>query len=558
MDPDSDFSAQDEVSDQHDQESEAALDSVIDKPSSPAADSDEYRDSGSDESSVHLSQGSIAEDGIEKPSRRRKRSSQQDPTARPFKRQKGTLNQDYLELLNREIDDAAQGVCLDVDLNLPHTQFGLTSWSPWEKHLSLEALSRLGRYDLPSIASRVGSKGVIEIKHYIGLLQDAHDLRRRLSRRPCLTLAEFPAAVEISPQCCHAQEEAADAIALRQEQREMQREEAKWGCHWDITPEMAAKLDQAQSDDSHESLLFAQIFHLGRWLKLSKRVFMNSSVPSDNWKFVDDVPPSMWATAFQDFHSLAVSFTRRLVQTTLFISMSRIRAKKELVPNTRDIVRKKDVEAAIASLGVAPNPQNFWLGSARRLRLNVYREQSDQTEESADELLSYDEVEHSLGQELSGDEDPQSEAIQIKQEETSDKESNDEDSLSGSDAQDMTPEDREQHEIRLEANELLWHSAVDLQDVRDTRRRLEQSIAMERWQERQAERRDEYDSYKATNDMWDVLQRKPPVDIPKKQEPGPIEGSNLDVESSQPARGDWAGQLKYRSEWESWTRSNLR
>lgn len=467
---------------------------------------------------------------------------------RPFKRQKGAFNADYLELLNRDIDDAAHGVCLDDDFDLPRTQIGLTVWSPLEKRQFFEALARLGRRDLPGIASRVNSKSTVEIKHYIDFLQDAYDLRRHLHRRTLLETAEYPAAVELSQPCCHAQEEAADAVALRQEHRETQREEKKWGCRWNVSPAVAQSLDQAHDADVHPPLPFAQLFHLGRWLRLSERFFMNSSIPGGNWTFVDHAPPSVWATAFDDFYSLVVSITRRLVQTTLFISMSRIRAKKELFPAMRDIVRKGDAEAAVVSLGMPLNAQQFWLKSARRLRLNVYRGLSDQGEESDEEPMTYDQVESCLSE---GDEDKLAEASTPEQEALPDRDHGG-DSSDDSREDHVSPEDQERRDISREANELLWYSAADLQDFRGARRALERSIAVERGQEEQAERRDEYASYQAEVGMWDVLQRKPPMEIPRKQEPGPLKRASVDVESIYPRKRDWTSQLKYRSEWETW------
>ena len=481
----------------------------------------------------------------------RKRPAENAATYRPFKRHKGTLNTEYLELLNRDIDDAAHRVCLDDSNNLEHSQIGLTTWSPSEKRQFFEALARLGRHNLPGIASRVNSKSLVEIQHYIDFLQDAHGRRRQFDRRSILETAEYPAAVELSQQCCHAQEEASDAVSLRQEQKETQREEKKWGLNWDITPSIAAKLDRGQDADVNQPLLFASLFHLSRWLKLSDRFFMNSSIPGSNWNYVDDVPPSMWATTFEDFHSLAVSVTRRLVQATLFISMSRIRAKRELVPNTRDIVRRKDVEAAIASLGMPPNAQDQWLKSARRLRLEVYEELPDGDEEADGEPMSYDEVEAALSDEQDGNGPRQTKANIFTQNATSDVDDvEDEDSASDVDEEKISPNDEEEHEINREANEILWYSVAGIRDVQSARQALKQRIAAERRQEKQADCADEYASYQAETEMWSVLHEKPPMDIPKKQDPGRLQRSNLDVESMYPVRSDWASHLQYRGEWE--------
>lgn len=472
----------------------------------------------------------IADEGVTPPQHSHKRLSQDSTSQRPFKRQKGSFNADYLELLNRDIDDAVHRVCLDDKFDLPPTEVGLTTWSALEKRLFFEAIARLGCLDLSGIASRITSKSIVEVRQYIDFLDEARDLRRR-DRGSFLEVAEYPAAVELSEPCCHAQEQAADAISLLQEHRETQREEKKWGCNWNITPKVASKLERG-GDDTDQSPPFTQLFHLRRWLKLSGRIFMNSSVPDGNWTFIDDVPPSVWATTFNDFHSLVVSLTKRLVQTTLIISTSRIRDKKELVPKTSGVVRKRDVEAAVASLGMSPNTQQFWNKSARRLRLNVV-----QDEDSDEEPLTYNQIESLLVDE--GDEDIPIEVDTITPKVVSD---HDQDG----DLSDDSLGDLSDDSLSDPSNDC---SEGEKSDSSSARRALKPSIAIERRQEEQAQRYDEHASYKAEVDMWDVLQTKPPMEIPKRQEPGPLERSNVDVES--PVKRDWKSQLKYHSEWET-------
>lgn len=559
MDPGNDHSVDEaeSVNHVHDPDALVKAERQIYSPGWTSAEdnSDNSDESRSEDGGVSANDDPSLGDGLGERSHR-KRPAEDAATDRPFKRHKGVLNTEYIELLNRDIDDAAHRVCLDDDINLEHSQIGLTTWSPLEKRQFFEALARLGRHNLPGIAARVSSKSLVEIQHYINFLQDAQGRRRQFDRRSILETAEYPAAVELSQQCCHAQEEASDAVSLRQEQKEAQREEKKWGVYWDVTPNMAAKLDRGQDAVVNQPLPFAQLFHLSRWLKLSDRFFMNSSIPGSNWNYIDDVPPSMWATTFEDFYSLAVSVTRRLVQATLFISMSRIRAKRDLVPNTRDIVRRKDAEAAIASLGMPPNAQGHWLKSARRLRLDVYEEPADRDEEADEEPMTYDEVEGALGDEPDGDGPRRTEPNIIPQDSASDDDDDDEDTTNDSDEEKTSPEDEAEYEINREANEILWYSAADLRDVQSTRQALKQRIAMERRQEAQADRFDEYASYQAETEMWTVLQKKPPMDIPKKQDPGRPERSNLDVESIYPVRRDWASQLQYCGEWETLDESN--
>ncbi|EHK43060.1 hypothetical protein TRIATDRAFT_247209, partial [Trichoderma atroviride IMI 206040] len=128
-------------------------------------------------------------------------------------------------------------------------------------------------------------------------------------------------------------------------------------------------------------------------------MFMNSSIPGNNWNSIGGEPPSMWATTFEDFHSLAVSLTRRLVQTSLFIAMSRIRSKNASTKKVRDMVQQQDVEAAISSLNMTSKSNESWVGSARRLRLDVYENPPEGDEDFDEERMAYEEVERALSDE---------------------------------------------------------------------------------------------------------------------------------------------------------------
>ncbi|KAG6035589.1 hypothetical protein E4U40_002145 [Claviceps sp. LM458 group G5] len=511
---------------------------------------------------------------------RRKRPAQRASAVRPFKRQKGVFNAEYLDLLNQDIDDAAQRECWQEEVQLLKSQIGLTHWSAIEKRRFFEAMSRLGKYDLPGIAARIGTKSEVEVQQYITLLQDSIKQRKSKNSRSYLEIAEYPAAVELSPQCCHAQEEAADAISVRQERREEQREQLKWGPNWDITPSLAQTLSRHVENGEtlpDEALKFAQLFHLPTWLNLSERVFMNSSIPGNNWSNVDDKQPSIWATTFDDFHSLAVSITRRLVQSTLFISTSRIRAKMEFRPSTRRVVRKRDVEAAVASLSMPHNSFERWRTSARRLRLDVFNEQPDGDDEDDDdnddddddaaaaaaateteeEPMTYDEVEEELSfHPETADEEQSSDQrvwkLAVLSDDASDIPDHDARAISGDDnprQQHTELDDRD--EVDRELGEILCYAAADIRHVRSTKEALLVGIKAERRQEAQAERHDQYASYQAETHMWSILQRRPPLELPRVQEPGPVQKSNQGLDRILPWGRNWASRLEYYEKWET-------
>jgi hypothetical protein len=274
---------------------------------------------------------------------------------------------------------------------------------------------------------------------------------------------------------------------------------------------------------------------------------MNSSIPSENWNFIDDSPPSIWATTFEDFHSLTVSITRRIVQATIFLSMSRIRAKREVMPSTRDIIRVEDVETAVASLGLKRNSLRFWNKCARRLRLEVYNEPPDRDEEADQEALSYDQIES----DLPGREEKAKRALEPSMvEDLSDL--SDEEVIDDSDFETAMIASREEEAaINREAMEILQFSAADFPETYRKKESLKNRIATERRQEQYAEERDQHVSRQAEAEMWDLLQKKPPIEMPKMYQPGSTQRTTLDVESIFPIGRDWRTQTRYRSEWES-------
>ena len=98
----------------------------------------------------------------------------------------------------------------------------------------------------------------------------------------------------------------------------------------------------------------------------------------------------------QDFHELCLSLLRRLVQTVLFVAESRIKARKVQRPKTKLVVWRRDVEAAVASLALTGNSNEFWAKCPRRLRLNVFAEEHGTVPEDETDFMDYDDVESEL------------------------------------------------------------------------------------------------------------------------------------------------------------------
>jgi len=301
------------------------------------------------------------------------------------KRLKGLYNDSYRQLLNEEIRDALLPTA-EPHNRLPQSQIGVTRWTSIEKESFFTALSRLGKDNVCGIASRIGSKSELEVQEYIHLLHQGM-LEKTLNepRRQLLGFTDMPAAIQLSQECCYELEKAAEALASRQNRYEEQKEQQKWGESWLLNSDTNFWVeehltDEGGSHDLREVLPAAELLNLRNWLELSTRVFMNPAAPRDeeNWQFLAEPgeEPSIRFTAFADFHRLAISVTKRLVSTTIFCTMSRLRAMDPRSFSRYDIVKPADVEAAAKVIGLEINSDKFWRGCPRRCNLNIMKSTS--------------------------------------------------------------------------------------------------------------------------------------------------------------------------------------
>ena len=182
----------------------------------------------------------------------------------------------------------------------------------------------------------------------------------------------------------------------------------------DSTPQ-PSELEQASGNASQSAAQLqpqilhaipeADILHAENMLLLSKDLFMNRSpdIPSPwpHWSAYasEQVPePSVMRTCFNDFHALAVSVTKRLMQTAIIQATSRLRSqrrrsKKSVMP----FVRTRDVLSAIDVLGMKRNGRSRWTGVARRCNVRVIDEQRTTRFKVKQREISWDQAEQILG-----------------------------------------------------------------------------------------------------------------------------------------------------------------
>lgn len=317
-------------------------------------------------------------------------------------------NDRYLNLLNHShVED------LDIEnTNLYSTQIGSVVWSATEKEKFFYALSRRSRVDLGGITASLRSKSEMNISAYLSLLEEEHSTRQLYAGEPSsLSYGDIPAAIELSGEFEALLERAADALVICQDRLDRTVGEQKHSDCWLIDHVKANALDgladrveagkPAGSDPPHEaSILVGNIFRFSSWLSLTERVFMNSDpTRNDNhWltHAAHDEVPAVTRAAFSDFHQLALSQLRKVIQSSIFCAESRIRCTKDRGHAAKAVIRAQDVTSAITLIGMQSNRSQFWLKLARRNQVRVVDDDCYGVGRGSGGVPDYDEVEHIL------------------------------------------------------------------------------------------------------------------------------------------------------------------
>lgn len=320
------------------------------------------------------------------------------------KRLKKFYSDGYRQLFNATLQDIAANDSKEASRarnSLTPSQIGVTVWSPKEKNLFFRALARRGRHDVQGLAADLDSKSASEISVYLDLLQNAA-LERQLHglRKGFPYASSTCAAAEIGQTCCAALDLASEALGVFQQREEEKREKTKHSEFALLTPRIATWVDrrlnaEAEGEDEVAQMVpAAGLLNLKNFLTLSKRFFMNSSNAEDNWRCYTEKgkSPSIMYTAFSDLHALSVSITQRVVQSSCFIAMSRLRAMDTAGQYTsRRHVKRQDVVAALNVLSMQADGRNFWARTARKHNLRVFEKVRHQ--QAFGKEFSYEEVE---------------------------------------------------------------------------------------------------------------------------------------------------------------------
>jgi RNA polymerase I-specific transcription initiation factor RRN5 len=251
------------------------------------------------------------------------------------------------------------------------SQHGSVVWTSTEKEVFFNVLDRKGKGSIKELAAAIGTKSELEVMAYIRLLHKALEAQyisdKHVERMP--VLGDVPAALEVSRECCELLEEYAEVMVYQESLIGNKAGEKHHGDNWLITTARAQDLVDDKDDTARGDLrLAAGLFNLPDWIRLSQVLFMNfnGSKADDNWwnlvSRTDNMTlntASMTADSVVDFYSLAVSVTRRLIQSSLFFAMSRLRSANRSGRDRKGHVRLQDVRAAIEVLNMKHRRPNF-------------------------------------------------------------------------------------------------------------------------------------------------------------------------------------------------------
>ena len=300
-----------------------------------------------------------------------------------LKRLKSLYNDNYRGLFNSTVSELAWNRSLLADHSLQESQIGFTMWSSEEKAAFFRALARKGRHDIRGIATDIGTKSESEVQVYSDMLHKAAvDQQTYRSRSKLFNTSSLEAALEVQGECCAALDLAAEALSAFQQNEDERAEKKKHKGFALLTPRIARWLESRMAlpergeEEVKQRVPAAVVFNLMNFLTLSKRFFMNAVDPEDNWRSYTGrrtKSPSIMYTAFSDLYALMISIAQRLVQSSLFFAMSRLRAMSAAGHYKPGLhVRRRDVIAAVNILGMKTDSKSFWARAARKCKLRVY------------------------------------------------------------------------------------------------------------------------------------------------------------------------------------------
>ena len=467
------------------------------------------------------------------------------------KRLKSLYNDNYRDLFNSTVSELAWNKTLLTDHSLQESQIGATIWSSEEKAALFRALASKGRHDIRGIATEIGTKSESEVHVYSDMLHKAAlDQQTHRSRNKLFNTSNLEAALEVQGDCCAALDLAAEALSALQQNEDEKAEKKK---HRDVallTPRIARWLERRMEipeggeQEVKQRVPAATMFNLMNFLTLSKRFFMNSVDPEDNWRSYTGrttKSPSIMYTAFSDLYALMISIAQRLVQSSLFFAMSRLRAMSAAGHYRPSLhVRRRDVIAAVIILGMKTDSKSFWARAARKCKLRVYEKVRHR--QVFGKRYSYAELERILSPGSFSDADRPGTIVKRASAATSQGPSWNESSISG-------PEDWiSSDSMSLDGSRSNPDSLSSHEDLSATLKHDDKHEDHDNLQDAYAEALDQQASRIGEHRLWEMLGKDPietmeHVNVKLPQAPFPTQKTKDEL-------CDWRNLVRYAEDWE--------
>ncbi|KAJ5263604.1 hypothetical protein N7478_011209 [Penicillium angulare] len=279
-------------------------------------------------------------------------------------------------------------------------QHGAVVWSHIEKETMFRALNKKGKHGIEQIAATIGTKSVLEVADYLKLLQ--HSLAERHltpQRLRTIIMGDIPAAVEVSKECCDELDKYAEAAVLREDIDLEKKTRLLYVDNALISDFQAKHLKSMEVNTPLPGSihLAANLLNVPNWTQTSGYFFMNfgGTRAEDSWQNLvqsRSETPCIYGDALMDFYALTMSITRRLVQSSIFFALARLRGLDRIGRTRKQDIRKRDVRAAIDVMNMKHNRAGFFINIARQHQLEIV----DDSNETDPQTLSYDEAEEAL------------------------------------------------------------------------------------------------------------------------------------------------------------------
>ncbi|KAJ5100321.1 hypothetical protein N7456_006373 [Penicillium angulare] len=306
----------------------------------------------------------------------------------------------YIQTLEESQVDVPNDTVNGIQRYYKVAQHGAVVWTHVEKENMFRALERKGKNGIEQIAAAIGTKSALEVAGYLKLLhQDLAEQHLTPQRLRTVVMGDIPAAAEVSKECFEELDKYAEALVLREDVDLEKKTRLLYVDNALISEFQANRLVAVEENTPLPGSihLAANLLNVPKWTQTSGHFFMNfgGTRAEDCWQNIvqsRSETPCIYGDALMDFYALTMSITRRLIQSSIFFALARLRGLDRIGRKRKQDIRKRDVRAAIDVMNMKHDRAGFFIDVARRNQIDIV----DDSNEADHRTLSYDEAEEAL------------------------------------------------------------------------------------------------------------------------------------------------------------------